>query len=308
MEYNFNLGIFGGVFAVPHCVVDEYIKIATGDNLKVLLYCLRHAGQELSVGEISRATGIPPDNVTTSLEFWRQRQTTSEDVNAGAPPPVKSSPALIERDYDFSPKEISDTIKSSKDVDYLFKRCEELYGRPLKHNEQKALAVIIEEYGMKPEVALMLMEYCFSIDKNTTFYIKKTAKNWIEQGINSVVSAESEIKHLKEFYSAEGELKRLLNVREIPESRKPLFKKWLFEQRHSNETIYSAYQKALEKTGKLEYTYMDKILTGLIEGTNKPAVSNVRATMSLPSFDLDELDKQIMEEYKKQIEDSKPPL
>jgi len=315
MEYSFNLGMFNGVFAVPDSIVDKYIKIATGDSLKVLLYCLRHSGQGLSAGEISRATGVPSGNVTSSLEFWQQQaaftDASAETTDSAAlldklnKLNTKKATALLERDYDFSPKEISDTIKGSDDIEYLFKRGEELYGRPLKHNEQKALAVIIEDVGMKPEVALMLMEYCFSIAKTTPSYIKKTAKNWIEQGIDSILLAEAEIKRLKEYYSAEGELKRLLKVKDIPESRKPLLRKWMYEYNQSNEIIYAAYQKALEKTGKLEYTYMDRILTGLHEtGTSglsqsKPDGKKVQDKPSAaPSFSLDELDRQIMEEYK----------
>ncbi|MCL1788829.1 MAG: DnaD domain protein [Oscillospiraceae bacterium] len=326
MEFNFNLGLWGGIFAVPNAITDDYIKIATGDNLKVLLYCLRYAGQTLSVGEVSRATGIPPDNVTSSLEFWQQRMATGNETSLIFSDKkiefTKKEPTeLLDRDYDFSPKEISEIIKNSKDVDYLFKRCEELYGRPLKHNEQKALAVIVEDAGMNAEVALMLMVFCFSINKTTVNYIKKTAKNWIEQGIDSHELAEGKIKSLKEYYSAEGELKRLLEIRAIPDDKKPLFEKWLYQYGFSVETIYMAYQKTLEKTGKLQYTFMDKVLAGLNDGTSvltndgkiefaksgkdakttyvpKSAKTRVSDT---PSFDLDKLDKQIMEEYREML-------
>jgi len=333
------MGIWGGVFAVPNSLIDNYIKIATGDNLKVLLYCLRYTGQVLSVGEISRSTGIAPDNVTTSIAFWEQRlkdeafikdinatQSTYQQPTAIKDENVKASVELLERDYDYSPKEISDIIKSNSDVDYLFKRCEELYGRLLKHNEQKALAVIIEDVGMNPEVALMLIVYCFSIGKTTTGYIKKLAKRWIEQGVDSHELADERIKRLTEYNSVEGELKRLLEIKAIPDAQKPLFEKWLYEYGFSVEIIYLAYQKTLEKTGKLQYTFMDKVLTGLKEGVSvltedgkiefasgvknaknkpdnnktiagvKPAKTRVSDT---PSFNLDELDEQIMEEMKK---------
>ena len=242
MEFKFNLGLWGEVFVVPNFVTDDYIKIATGDNLKVLLYCLRHAGQGVTAGEISRATGIAPDNVTSSLEFWGQRMET--DVPMIQSPKESAETAkkistLLERDYDFSPKEISDTIKGSEDVDYLFKRCEELYGRPLKHNEQKAMAVIIEDVGINPGVALMLMEYCFSIDKTKPSYIKTVAKNWYAEGINTIADAEKKIKQIKEY---------AVEINKAKDS----------------------------ESGKLN-----------------------QENTAPPSFDLDELDKQIMQEYKK---------
>jgi DnaD/phage-associated family protein len=322
--------VFNGVFAVPISVIDEYIKISTGDNLKVLLYCLRHTGHGLSAGEISRATGVPPDNVTTSIRFWEQRglfggnrENATDIIPSTVASPIeelsatsidiKKAKVLLDRDHEFSPSEIADLINENKDVKYLFERYEELYGRPLKHNEQKALAVIIEEVGMKPEVALMLIEYCFSINKKRSDSIKKIAKSWIELGIDSIGDAESHIKQLKNYYSVESELVLLLEIKAIPDNKKPLFQKWLYEFNHSIKTIYDAYQKTLEKTGKLEYTYMDRILTGLnwdrVSGVNTSKKSAGTATsakkiMPPPSFDLDELDKQIMEQYKAKQEQS----
>ena len=48
MNYMINLGSWGSVFAVPSDVVDKYIKIASGSSIKVLLYFLRHCGEQLS--------------------------------------------------------------------------------------------------------------------------------------------------------------------------------------------------------------------------------------------------------------------
>jgi DnaD/phage-associated family protein len=197
MSYSFDLG----VFAVPNSIVDKYIKSATESDLKVLLYCFRHSGQVLTEGEISRATGVAPAQVTVSLELCKKimndNPTQSENRSLSKESKAKAK-VMLERDHEFTPKEISDTIKSSKDVENLFKCCEGMYGRPLKHTEQKALAIIIEEVGMKPEVALMLMGYCFSVEKTSSGYIKAVAKNWLEQGVNTISLAELHIKQLNE--------------------------------------------------------------------------------------------------------------
>jgi DnaD/phage-associated family protein len=301
MEFKLDLGIFNSVFAVPNSIVDEYIKLATADNLKVLLYCLRHAGKSLSAGEISRAVSVAEENVASSFDFWKQRGLfdSVERAALGEPVPVSKSPPIIERDYEFSPSEISDIIKDSNDVKYLFKCAESLHGRPLKPTEQKALAVIIEEYRMKPEIALMLMEYCFSIGKSSPSYIKKAAAAWLEQGIDSIESAEAHIKHLKCYHSEENELIRLFEVKDIPEARKPLFKKWLYEFNFSKEIIFDAYQITLEKTGKLEYTYMDRILTSWNkDGVGAKKISVVfKSNTEKPSYDLEEFYKLQREKY-----------
>ena len=48
MNYKLNLGCWGSVFAVPSDVVDKYIKIAGGSNIKVLLFFLRHSGEQVT--------------------------------------------------------------------------------------------------------------------------------------------------------------------------------------------------------------------------------------------------------------------
>jgi DnaD/phage-associated family protein len=209
VEFKFDLGVFGGVFAVPNAIADEHIKIATANHLKVLLYCLRHSGAALTAGEISRATGVAPDDVPTALDFWRQR--IGEAAPTAAPPESSATPAaesprtqlraataLLNADYDFSPKEIADVIKNDKDAAYLFERAEDLYGRPLKPNEQKALTVIITEVGIAPAVALALLEYCFTVGKTNASYIKTVAKDWFRQGIDTFEKANSHIKLLQD--------------------------------------------------------------------------------------------------------------
>jgi len=309
MDYNINLGMYNNIFAVPNQIADEHIKLASGDNLKVLLYCLRHSGTALSEGEISRATGVAAENVNASFEFWKQRglfdNAEITKIESLADKAVKK--VNLERDPQFSPAEISDTVKNSKDVEYLFKRAEELYGRPLKNHEQQSLAVIIEDAGMKPAIALMLMEYCFSIGKSTPAFIRKMAKDWVEREINSLETAEVEITASREYYSEEGEIKRLLKVKDISDKDKQIIKKWLNQYSFDSEIIYQAYQITLEKIKKLEYTYMDTILTGWhkngvkavsdIDTVNKKHKDSQEAAMK-PSFDLDEYDKLIMEKYK----------
>jgi len=46
MSYKLNLGEWNKIFAVPQSVVDEHIKLAEEDFVKVLLVLLAHAGED----------------------------------------------------------------------------------------------------------------------------------------------------------------------------------------------------------------------------------------------------------------------
>ena len=58
MEFKANCGVWGTMFGVPCVVADNFLKLATGEQLKVLLYILRCSGRNCSDEEIALNTGI----------------------------------------------------------------------------------------------------------------------------------------------------------------------------------------------------------------------------------------------------------
>lgn len=63
-------GAWGQVFAVPADVVDQHIRLASGQQLKVLLYVLRHNGEGLEVRNIADGLGMPADDVADAMQYW----------------------------------------------------------------------------------------------------------------------------------------------------------------------------------------------------------------------------------------------
>lgn len=70
MGYKLELGAWSAVFAVPNALVDRYIKEADGDQLKVMLWLLRHNGRPYAAEDLAAALGITPQRVDTALGFW----------------------------------------------------------------------------------------------------------------------------------------------------------------------------------------------------------------------------------------------
>lgn len=73
MIMNMDTGIYSGVFAVPACVVDKYLKLANGPTLKVLLVLLRFSGQDLEIEKISQLTNLSSSEVIDGLNFWKEQ-------------------------------------------------------------------------------------------------------------------------------------------------------------------------------------------------------------------------------------------
>ena len=65
-----NLGAWNSVFAVPSSVVDEGLKFSDGVKLKVLLYLLRHSGENINESDISKATGVNETDIPEAVDYW----------------------------------------------------------------------------------------------------------------------------------------------------------------------------------------------------------------------------------------------
>ena len=70
MKFSINLGAWNSVFAIPTQVVDQHLKLAGGVHLKVLLWLLRHAGNEIDITDISNTLGIGTADIKDAIQYW----------------------------------------------------------------------------------------------------------------------------------------------------------------------------------------------------------------------------------------------
>lgn len=285
MEYKINLGIWNNIFCVPQIVADKYLKLAGEKELKVLLYLLRHSGEAFSLEKIGSDLSISPEEAEEGIEFWKQRNLFTVDKSGEVLPEdtvqeknvrsdetvrrVKDETTMesvikkveLTRTPDFPPVEIAKTVRGNDMANYLFRHCEALYGRPLKHNEQNTLMVILEDACLPVEAALILVDYCFSINKHTPAYMRTLALEWAESEINTIEKAEKRVEALQKLNSAVGRFKSMFEVNSaFSKQQQELINKWVNEYCFEDDMINEAYQRTLDKTGKLAFAYMNKIL------------------------------------------------
>lgn len=328
MKYEINLGIWNGIFCVPNAVADDCLKLARGNDLKVLLYLLRNAGCPLDEKEIAEYLSVTNEQVEESISFWKQRgiinvnengelvptetnsssptkRTTNSTASVNAFEPVKK--IELERTPDFTPKEIAATVRGNEKADYLFKHCEVLYGRPLKHNEQRTLMIILEDACLPVEVAMILVDYCFSVNKATPSYMRTVALSWVESGIVTIDKAEEKAAELKNLDTAINRFKKMFEVTSaLSKQQKEYIDKWVNVFGFSDEMVNEAYQITLNSTGKLAFQYMNKILEGWhANGITTPEQllneqeKNRSEKNSNSSFDASTIEQLVSDRYKK---------
>lgn len=332
MNYKINLGVWNNIFCVPNIVVDKYIKLAGEKELKILLYLLRHSGEAFNDDIIAGELSLSPEQTEDGIAFWKQRGLFTADetgelvpvqgretVSGGlasfnAVPEVKTESVVkkieLTRTPDFPPAEIAKTVRGSDKADYLFKHCEALYGRPLKHNEQNTLMIILEDACLPVEAALILVDYCFSVHKNTPAYMRNVALEWVESGITTIERAENRVEELKKLNSAVGRFKSMFEVSSaFSKEQKDFINKWVNDFDFEDEMISEAYQITLNQTGKLAFKYMNRILSdwygkGIkkkeqLEADKKPKGVEKAEKGENASFDINDIERLIAEKNKK---------
>lgn len=278
-----NAGEWNKVFAVPSNVVDKYIKLASGNSLKLLLYLLRHGGEVFTDEKLRSELGFEEKGeLEDAALFWVQRgmiRANSKDSLALAPAspaepsdaPIENSVAPVKRSVPLakptavSSKEIADSIKNSPEIKALFDNTESLLGRMLTSRDKQEIANITGYYELPCEVALMLIGYCKNRKekygkKASISYISKIAKNWSEEEIMTVQLADEKIRLLEKQESIEERICKKMGLASRPTADTVSFIQAAVDRGFSEDMIMLAYDKTVDGTGKWTPSYANKII------------------------------------------------
>lgn len=277
MEFKANSGIWGTMFGVPCIVADNFLKLATGDQIKVLLYILRHSGRSCTDSEIAANTGITPQQAGEAVMFWHQANVLVQDTAAPVtsnsimtPPaapksepdvqqPVRQTAVPEHQRQNLSSSEIAELMKNSADIAELFKMAENILGI-LNHTRQNSLIWMFSYLGLKKEVIITLLAYCASIDKTNAGYIEKIAADWSENEINDLTAAQEEVSRLNESRNYISQIMRTFEMKRRPTSKQmEIISQWK-NIGFNMDLIHYAYEKTIERIDKLSFEYINRIL------------------------------------------------
>ena len=273
MEYRINPEVWKSVFAVPCMIVDENIKLSGAAQLKVLLWVLRHWGEEFETDDISDALGMQNADVKDCMQYWCEmgvmlKGETSKQVEVTVKESEDKKEQSTNKVVVLKPekpdsKHVAEMVLNDKDVAYMMNFAEGVFGRLLSNNDRSTLLFIHEYYAMPIGVMVMMLEYLSGAGKCNTKYIEQLAADWWNKGITTFEKAEQQIQYMTEN---EGYVNKLLSV--VGQSGRPATKAeinaavlWFGEWKLSEEMIKEAYEKSVMNTGKYTFAYMKKIVT-----------------------------------------------
>lgn len=329
MKYSLNAGEWNSVFAVPSSVVDKYIKLASGNSLKLLLFLLRHGGEEFSEERLNAELGFRErGELEDAALFWVQRGIIRFDngadsglvsaaesretvVTAAEAPADKPAPKAktVVKPVSVSSGEVAERIISDKEIETLFKEAERLYSHPLRQRENQLVISLVDHYGLPVGVALMLLNYCFKAEKTSPNYIQTVAADWASEEINTIELANARILSLEKQNGVEERLREAMEMTtKLSVKMRRYIKTWT-DWGFDEKMIMLAYEKTIDQIKEWKPEYANKILESWKdEGIRSPdAVEQAALTRkqtvkvaanSKSSFDMNDVMSKIKNRYK----------
>ena len=277
----------GQLFAVPVSVADHLLKLASHDQLKVLLYVLCHADETLTQKQIADACKVRREAITEALQFWQDanvlfysEQTPSVKIadlpqqaapaqqpaaalpKAAEPEPAAPARVIPQHRHELTPSEIAALCAQDSAFQEMLAVIERQKGSPLTHTEQEFLLGYLHEYlGFPPDVIVMLAAYSIRIDCFHTRYVEKIALDWFEKGITDHDSAQEDIQRREQNRTFTGRIMRIFEMRRRPVAKQQAFIDEWQRKGYAVELIQFAYEKCRESADdKVSYPYINSIL------------------------------------------------
>ena len=302
MDYILNNMAFTSSFLVPAAVSDQHLKLASGNQIKVLLYFLRNVSGGAEVSDISAFLKLPEEEVKDALQFWAQAGIL---VSIGAPvnevkreeKPKVAKPVTVKP----TREEISAIAFTDEKLSFLLGEAEMKLARTLRGNEMQTLAWLYLDHGMDVSIILMLVEYAVSEGKTTIAFIESIALSWLEAGVTTLTDAEEQIEARTKKKTAWGMVETAFGIEHRMPSDKELeyANTWVIEWGFSREMLKEAYNRCVDAKAKLDMRYVNGILSRWF----KDGIKTVEATRETAKTAAKPVDKKGFSAYDKSLVD-----
>ena len=304
----------GGILNLPSKVAD----LAPQANEGQLRVILALAGAPQYLGNIEpymttlcQRLELTVNEIKDALVFWAQNEVISvEGLEIAVQDATMYDTAIQNREPAYTGKQILTYVEKNKDFKALCNECQAVLGKSFTAQDYSNIMQLKSYYKFSDEYILLLFEHCVEIDKASWAYIRKTASNLYDEGIFSYSKLEEHFAARRNKRSLEYKIRRLLGIgeREFTKSEKNYIEKWI-GLKTSIDLITKSYEITIEKTGKISYAYMAKILDNWHNNGIKTAEDVEKSLeeyknkqkMSTSTFDTDDFFEAALERSNKKM-------
>lgn len=258
MEFSLNMKSISSSFPVPCEVADKYIKLASGEQIKVLLLAVRELSDKIDVSSIAGKLKTDETAVEDALLFWVQCGIVVREETLAEKPEKQ---VVINTELPTRRDVINRGMEDEK-IRLLLREAQLKFGRNLKNNESRLLVSLYDDYGMDVSVILLLLQHAAVQKKANLTYIRATAVKWLKAGVENVRDGEAIIANEAKGKLAFGVVRRVFGI----DDRKPSDKEtefsdiWVNVWNMPDEMLKAAYDVCIDSKAKISFPYINKVL------------------------------------------------
>lgn len=152
-------------------------------------------------------------------------------------------------------------LRDQEEVRQILFIAESYLGTTLSRTVTEELLYIYEELHFSVDLFDYLIEYCVSKGSKDIHYIKKVAFSWFESGIDTVTKAKQETTTYHRNYFTILKAFGVSNRNPIPAEIRTI-DHWIRDYGFTMDILTEACARTVASTGKANFRYADKILSG----------------------------------------------
>ena len=274
---------YTGVTVLPSEIAEKHLILASANQLKVIIYAFSQSGKMLDIPDISRATGVSPEETEDALTYWKELGfILSENENAlfeaGEKAPVSDEKqeekpvSAVQKKYKvphnnptrLTYNQILARIDESDDVKILLNEAQMRLGRTIGTGDMSSLVLLHDYYGLPVEVILSICEYAAKKGKSSNInYIYKIGADWSSREIDTLERADEELKSIEKVNSLWSEFSKQVK---LPASKpttqqEKYLSQWTEEWGFSVTMLTLAFEEMADNTDRTSFPYIHKVLS-----------------------------------------------
>lgn len=282
MGWTFNEGFRVEATLVSNQFIDQHMAGANGEYVKVYLYLLRHAGTNLSLGEIADALHYTEGDVKRAIAYWEKagvlagekeeqparkrggenreaadREKEDAAVITGKEVSAAAEAGTVKPVYS---KELVSRLSGDEDFSQLLYIAQKYMNKVFTQRECQIFAYLYGELRLSAELLEYLVEYCVQNGHTSIRYMETVALNWHQRQLVTVEEAKAySASFSKDSFSV---MKAFgLNDRRPADTEKRFIETWFGAYGFSREIVLEACNRTIEATHTPSFAYANKILT-----------------------------------------------
>ncbi len=269
-------------FMISNQFAEQYIRFSNPEYIQVYLY-LKYRNEKdgafPQTEQIARELDISQEHASFVLDFWVSRGELCRTKTGYCFPETKKKTRKKTETIDETPSlrrqtrpsytmaEIDAVATKNKSISGLFYQAETVLQKVLTQSDMEMLYSFVDWLGLPVEVITMLLSYGAKRGKTGRRYLETVAMDWAERGIDTFEAAEAHVMEMEERDSIERKICGMLGIfdRALTATEKKYIKQWSETAGLSLDLIPLAYDRTVARTGKLSFSYMNKILLSWVE-------------------------------------------